>query len=141
MKTVLFIGCNPTLKNTDPSVPFIGTKSYDILSVWIETIQESPEMPEFEVILANACSTVLTSGDVPRDSDMDFEGLAWWINESNPDAIITLGKFAERTAKKMGLTYLTLPHPSGRNRQLNDKKYVEQRLAICAGFLKRIFDE
>lgn len=31
---VLFVGCNPSLKNEDASVPFKGTRSGDTLEVW-----------------------------------------------------------------------------------------------------------
>jgi uracil-DNA glycosylase len=48
------------------------------------------------------------------------------INAINPDKIITLGKTAENALRMIGnKSFHTMPHPSGRNRKLNDPVYVE----------------
>ena len=44
---VIFIGCNPSLKNTSPDVPFEGTKSGVTLAKWIEKLGLKPEQCSF----------------------------------------------------------------------------------------------
>lgn len=44
---VLFIGCNPSLKNKDPNVPFEGTRSGKTLDAWAATLGLTKEQISF----------------------------------------------------------------------------------------------
>jgi uracil-DNA glycosylase len=44
---VLFIGCNPSLKNIDPKVPFEGTRSGKALDGWIAKLGLSKDQVSF----------------------------------------------------------------------------------------------
>lgn len=51
------------------------------------------------------------------------------------DKIIALGDTVSNDLRRMGITHGYLPHPSGLNRKINNKKYVNERLEICKNYL------
>jgi uracil-DNA glycosylase len=63
-----------------------------------------------------------------------------------PDYIITLGKTAEKALVMMKLTetgydYYAMPHPSGLNRQLNDPKFIQEKIKGLQNYLKSLKDQ
>jgi uracil-DNA glycosylase len=50
------------------------------------------------------------------------------INRINPTRLVALGKTAASVLAKLELEYLEMPHPSGLNRKLNDRQYVEEKI-------------
>src|SRR5580658_146129 len=50
--------------------------------------------------------------------------------------IIALGNNASKALIKSKVLHFKLPHPSGRNRQINDKAFIEQKLKECKEWLK-----
>lgn len=50
--------------------------------------------------------------------------------------IITLGAKTGHVLDLMGICHFNLPHPSGLNRQLNNLKFVEDRLEACKTYLR-----
>lgn len=59
------------------------------------------------------------------------------INEvtTDYDKIIALGNFASHALSKLGITHFKLPHPSPLNRQINDPKFIEEKLKECKEYL------
>ena len=53
------------------------------------------------------------------------------------DRIIALGNIASEALTKIGVKHFKLPHPSGLNRQINDKKYIKQVLRECHEYCNR----
>lgn len=51
------------------------------------------------------------------------------------DKVIALGGFASRALRTIGVDHYRLPHPSPRNRVLNDKMAVLLELAACGEYL------
>lgn len=51
------------------------------------------------------------------------------------DRILALGQDVSRALTSMGIHHFRLPHPSGLNRQMNDKKYVHDQLEACKNYL------
>ena len=49
--------------------------------------------------------------------------------------IVALGKTAEKALTLLQLSHFTMPHPSGLNRQLNDKNYVQEKLKGLKDYL------
>ena len=128
---VLFVGSGPSSKNIDPAVPFVGTTSYRRLLEWIMIM----ELDVSDVQLANVGSLKINSWLDDRGFDY-FEVFNHW-GMSSIDRIIALGRDAERYLVSQGVeNYFRLPHPSGRNRLLNDKKFVKQELSKCKKFIK-----
>jgi hypothetical protein len=104
---ILFVGDRPSKKNTHFDVAFKGTKSYKVLLSWghelglinfMVTNSHRPELVEM-VKVASECKI-----------------------------IIALGNVAAKRLTKAKIPHLKMPHPSGRNRKLNDKEYVEEML-------------
>lgn len=124
---ILFIGDEPSAKNVDPRIPFVGTASYKRLLRWIG-----------ELDLDIRRVDIINSKDDMRSD---------WV----PDKIIFLGKGTEEKFKaetKEFLVYsdygyfrlpthqwsydttprITIDHPSPRNRKLNSRKYEKEML-------------
>lgn len=53
----------------------------------------------------------------------------------NYDKVLALGVRVSDVLELMGIDHFQLPHPSGLNRQLNDKKLVHNRLTLCKNYL------
>jgi len=133
---VLFIGQNPSAKNTDKSVPFVGTKSYETLKVW---------MREIGIRQTDEVRYINASNKVGRVNlgDVDVHPLIMALAEG-PDKILCLGKYATK-ALKLSLKQTAirppvsfeLPHPSPRNRALNSKSYVRRCLRLCKEYLTK----
>jgi len=104
MRAVL-VGDKPSKHNTHPDIPFKGTASWTRLQGWIK------EMKLDHVILRNQCD--LNPGDI-----MLQEG-----------PVVALGQAAAKKLTEINILHFTLPHPSGLNRQLNDKKRLTRKLA------------
>lgn len=61
--------------------------------------------------------------------DIDYELLK--TVTSGYKRVIALGEFASYALTKIGVDHFKLPHPSGLNRQINDKSFVKQKLKEC----------
>ena len=49
--------------------------------------------------------------------------------------IIALGNFVSEVLDVLMLDHFKLPHPSGLNRKINDKQYIEQELNKCRNYI------
>jgi G:T/U-mismatch repair DNA glycosylase len=65
--------------------------------------------------------------------DVDFDFLK--KNAEGFDKIICLGSFASICLNRINKSHFKLPHPSPRNRLMNDKKYVNQILSECREYI------
>lgn len=111
---IIFIGDKPSAKNIDPNIPFLGTQSYITLMNWVGRMQIHWEC--FDII--NKDTLFYCRSHDPRYK------------------YVALGNEAEKLLKKYELPYFKLPHPSGRNRKLNDKKWLSQQLSQCSKWLQ-----
>lgn len=120
---ILILGQNPSKDNTDPDIPFEGTRSGKILDKWLQ-----------DILGDNGCEIMNCSDnqDFKFTSD-NVKFLATKIGyvANKFDKIVALGKKADAILKLAGVDHFTLPHPSGRNRLLNDKRFVEDMLTEC----------
>lgn len=125
---VIFIGDRPNpKKNLSLDVPFVGTPSYKTLLEWIYRM----DIDIRQVGLKNAY-------------DIDGEestGLFPIIPSSKSLRVIVLGQAAKKRIDDFNrlpirpIKYFYLPHPSGLNRELNDKKKLSQMLTRCRNFV------
>lgn len=111
---VLIVGDSPSQFNTDTNVAFKGAKCEARLKEWIDYLGIKP------TLINRTC-----------------ENFEYWVRlyKTSKEPIIVLGNNAEQAVKRMGAEYFKLPHPSGRNRQLNDKKFIEVKLLECSVWL------
>lgn len=127
---IVLVGDKPSKKNIDPKVPFVGTKSYDTLLNWISKLN----IDVTDVALANMEHIKLENGLWPflkRDKysfDIDLE---------YGDKVVALGQNASKYLTKLNIKHFKLPHPSLRNRKLNDKKYIINELKNCKSWIEK----
>jgi len=113
MKTIV-VGMNPSNKITGSRVRKNST--FDRLTLWMNTIK----IDKFSFINTFHCPK-----DNPKLSDVDFTTLEL----ARPyKRVLALGGFASAALKKAGIDHFVLPHPSPRNRKLNDKSYEKSIL-------------
>lgn len=114
MKTILFVGDKPSYQNWRQDVAFIGTQSYQILMKWVNTMQTL----DFRMINSNSAA------DISKI-----------LSHRGP--IVALGNIASIRMTRLGVPHFKLPHPSGRNRMLNDKEAIQNRLFECVSWLSK----
>lgn len=66
-------------------------------------------------------------------NDVDFEHLTRSV--SGYDKVVALGAFPSRALKMIGVNHHVLPHPSGLNRNLNDKDYEAAQVNMCKEYI------
>lgn len=112
---VLFVGDKPSRLNTDPSIAFKGARCEPRLMEWIEALG----IKRFHIV--NQSDTLIA---IDITSQAMLKGVP----------IVALGNNA---SKWLGRTlHFKLPHPSGRNRQINDKAFIIAKLEECKKYLE-----
>lgn len=122
---VIFVGDRPSKENIDQEVAFIGTKSYKTLLSWIadldlpldriKLLNQSQRKDKIIIQIIGAPSHVL------HDSNAKF---------------VALGGEASLTLTELKISHYSLPHPSPKNRVLNDKSFVKRCLKECYEYLR-----
>lgn len=104
---IIFVGDSPSPRMTPGAPAFQGAACESRLKEWIATLL--PEDCTYQLI---------------NRVDKNFEEI------KNAQAIfIALGVNASRALK--GVPHCQLPHPSGLNRKLNDKEWLQTQLQNC----------
>lgn len=128
---VLFVGSNPSVKNLDPSIPFEGTRSQKILDVWINFLQ----LADYQVVnildRATTNNRPLTKREI-KNCIIEFR---MKLQDIKYDRIIALGNSASIALKMLKLEHYKLPHPSPRNRKLNNKDELQKELKECKVYI------
>lgn len=122
---VIFIGDRPNpKKNLSMDVPFVGTKSYKILLEWIYRM----DVDISKVVMMNAFDVLGTRLLTLRPQKAYPKVIVLGENADNAwrSACNTLAR---------NIPSFKLPHPSGLNRELNDKKKLSEALAKCRAFI------
>lgn len=109
---VLFVGDKPSRLNTDPNIAFKGARCEKRLNEWISIL--------------SVTSIVINSTD-----DDFYLMINLFLTAGAP--IVALGNVASKKLKKA--PHFKLPHPSGLNRQINDKLFINNKLQECKKFL------
>lgn len=126
---VLLIGSNPSIKSSSDLAFFLDSKSGTTLQTWIKDI-------DAEFIYANVSDTKTENNRSLTRTEIktSLPNLLEKIKKQTPDKIVTLGKTAHEALTLLQLSHLEMPHPSGLNRKLNDKKYTEEKIKELAAF-------
>ncbi len=120
-RQVVFIGDRPNQKkNRHLDVPFVGTRSYKTLLEWFYRM----DVDITRVYLVNAYTV-----------DGAPVMLPWDALREQGTAVVVLGAAALEAVKDKDVQFFVLPHPSGLNRELNDKKKLSEKLAKCRDFI------
>lgn len=108
--TVYFVGDKPSRLNIDPEIAFVGAKCYPRLMSWITEIG----CEDYKLINKDKIHTI------PRNT-----------------YIVALGAAASKALASSNRVHFQLPHPSGLNRQINDKEFIKSQLSRCKDFLNQ----
>ena len=121
---IVFVGDRPSAKNVDQDIPFVGTQSYKTLLQWIWKM----DIDISTVILCNKDNIEPYSHYIyialGREAENELKNLksCYWDPETS-------------TLVEENVRYFMLPHPSGKNRKLNDKKWLEKELDKCKDWI------
>lgn len=118
---VIVIGMNPSTLPADEKIR--KNHTIDRLFQWMTKVG----VKHFSFTNCVHDSGVVTLKDVDRDF------LLTCLN--GYDKIIALGGFASAALKRLDINHFKLPHPSPRNRALNDKSYEIEMLSSCENYL------
>ncbi len=109
------------------SIPFYNTKSHPIIQTWL-TLAENKRF----IIASNAVNEI----DGNKITSKDLKRLEAIYTSQRPDKVICLGKVAHKALQALGISHFEAPHPSGLNRKLNDKIYVDNMLNDMKEYLR-----
>lgn len=70
--------------------------------------------------------------------DVDPTTILGAILKYAPVKVVALGVYAHEALTRCSVEHFTLPHPSSRNRKLNDKEWVQAQLSLCKAWLSGI---
>lgn len=118
---ILVIGMNPSKK---PSTKAKENSTVKKLNDWMSKIG----------IQYFSFSNVHESVDHVPLSCVDYSRLNTITH--GYDRVIALGNYASDALKKIHVKHFKMPHPSPRNRLLNDKEYEKHMLKDCRKYLK-----
>jgi len=120
---VAFVGSNPSECNPDPNIAFVGTRSYSVLSKWLDRLLRKEDTAVFFNV-----SNVITKRKLRvREYQLDI----LQQNLRPFKRVVALGETAADALTKLKISHFPLPHPSPRNRVLNNKKALAQSLGLC----------
>jgi len=114
---ILFVGDRPSKRMKPGAKPFEGAACEGRLMEWVYKLVSENEI----------CAFVNTT-------DWHLHHILMTPNCAY--RIIALGNIAAGVIEKYSRPHFKLPHPSGRNRQINDKEFIAKKLAKCKAWLK-----
>lgn len=138
MRKILFIGSNPSQKSNKTIAFWTDTSSRRTLDKWLLEINDTAMCVYFlnvhdQVTVDNR---PLKVSEIKASLNRLKNDIAI---EIKPNYIVTLGKTAEKALlmmKLVGVDFYAMPHPSGLNRQLNDQKFVQEKIKGLQNYLK-----
>jgi uracil-DNA glycosylase len=122
---VLFVAQNPKHPE-NLEKPMEGTRSGTILGDWLLELGLKRE----DVKIINAS---IRFGQRLKKSDRDAQAIL--AEARKVTKVVALGRYAGDTLLDLSIPHFRLPHPSGLNRQLNDRSFIHDELALCRSYL------
>jgi uracil-DNA glycosylase len=119
---VVFVGDRPSSRNRYLYLPFVGTPSFKTLCKWIKAL----EVDSYN--LSNSYNNA-DRRRLYKWAHMNISSMPYFTH------FIALGNNAHKVLEELGIPHFKLPHPSGRNRQLNNKSFVDNKLLECKAWL------
>lgn len=121
MIKVVFVGHKPSRLNVDPNIAFVGARCFPRLVEWIKYIN-----PDYYICLN--INNISDSFTIRKLSENNFK-------------IVALGKDASCLLDFYKIAHFQLPHPSGLNRLINDKEYIERKLKIAYKYVNNLITD
>lgn len=114
---ILFIGDKPSPKMKPGARAFEGAACEQRLMEWIAHL----DIREYKIINSND----------PAILQLNIT-LGSWVEER-----LTLVALGNQASRNLGIrVHFKLPHPSGKNRQINDKEFIAKKLTECKEWLR-----
>lgn len=123
LNVILFVGSNPANASICETAFHGSTRSSKILTGWCTNLQGMK-------VHLNVLNEKTENNRPLKKSEikLNLERLASDIRGCAPAKIVALGKTAAFALTKLGVEFYEMPHPSGRNRLLNDPEYVSAKV-------------
>lgn len=118
---VIVVGINPSNRHT--KVRIYKNSTFDRLHKWMDHLQ----VENFSFI-----NCIDVRGEY-KSNKIDYNFLEKSINKTYK--VLALGDFPSKALKKLNIHHFKLPHPSPRNRQLNDKAFESLILEECRSYI------
>ena len=115
MTRVVFVGDAPSKTNVSDNIAFVGAKCFPTLVEWIKEIN-----PDYYVCL---------------NSNVFFDLEDAILLYKDGFKVVALGAKASERLSLNDVKHFVLPHPSGLNRQLNDKTLITTALRMCKNYV------
>lgn len=112
---IIFVGDRPS-KRTSPTTAFLGAACEPRLKSWIKEL----EADDYKLI---------------NRVDPSFDNLVMYASGLGVP-FVALGNAASKALAEMQVNHFKLPHPSARNRQINNKALIAEKLHQCKLWLK-----
>lgn len=126
---VVFVGSNPSVKNPDPFIPFLDTRSGNTLRTWIRRL----EVRCYRII--NVSDVVTPKNRPLLKTEICYDTLEYKLQ--GDFLVVALENTASAALTRIGRDHFKLPHPSSKNRLLNDFQLVDALLIGCKKWLER----
>lgn len=127
MKSVVWVGLNPSPRNTSPEQAFVGSPSGKNLAKW--QVQLDGKGTPYTHKMYNLCTVVSSNQEDVTDSMADFGAIVRILDHANRgEPIVALGAKVSKILKANNIKHISMPHPSPRNRQLNDCNFIKKKL-------------
>lgn len=114
---VVFVGDKPSSLNLSQDVAFIGTPSFRNLCAWIQRMK------------------VTNYAMVNSYNHPDEVEICRFLNYGD-SLFVALGNNASKVLSRMEIPHFKLPHPSPKNRMLNNKKLIDIQLLRCQNYIE-----
>lgn len=130
---VLFVGSNPSYSASTLDPFCSSTMSGKILSRWLSLIS----IEGCTYLFCNVADYKKPNNRALSRKEIvdNLESLSKKIQLLSPDKIVALGNTAATALTLLQLPHYTMPHPSGLNRQLNDKRLVQEKINELRNFI------
>lgn len=129
---ILFVASNPSRLNYDPNIAIIGSKSEKNFNNWVEYL-----IPTGDFHVVNISDKIMPHNISIKKSDYNLIKLVESVLNPSITKVIALGNNASIALDMIGVEYYKLPHPSPRNRFLNNIEQVNAVLEDCKKWLNR----
>lgn len=120
---IYVVADKPTKDNVSKDTPLVGTKTYKVFLEWLGYMDVDISRVRLYNQIDKPFSNIMSKHTLKQSIDV------------GQIRVLALGQKAGTYLKKEGITFFLLPHPSGRNRLLNDKKFVKVKLIACRKYI------
>lgn len=124
---ICVVGLCPSTKNIDPDVPLVGTKSF---ITWLEWHRQLPGEHKYHLI--NVSNKI---GFKPKD--ITFDDKVELLFHTEGCIVLGLGNDVSKILTSLDIPHFKLPHPSPRNRKLNNPTFIIDKLQECRQYIKQ----